>query len=153
MPSKVVELCNEKVCPIIESLGYEVVEVEYKKKVDGMNLTFYIDSKDGITVEDCEKVNDAISDLLDELDPTVNAPYILNISSPGLDRPIKNYNDFVRNKNKKFEITLYKQKDGNKKFVGYLKDYTASDVVISVDEKEVTFPLSDVALISPVIEF
>ena len=77
----------------------------------------------------------------------------MHLSSPGLDRPIKNYNDFVRNKNKKFEITLYKQKDGNKKFVGYLKDYTASDVVISVDEKEVTFPLSDVALISPVIEF
>ncbi len=153
MASKVVSLCNEKISPIIESLGYEVIEVEYQKKVDGMNLTFFIDSKNGITVEDCEKVNDAISDALDELDPTQGESYLLNISSPGLDRPIKNHKDFLRNEGKVVEITLYKQVDGKKKFVGVLKQYTDSDVTIYIDNKPFVFKHSDVAQISPVIEF
>ena len=153
MASKVVSLCNEKISPIIESLGYEVVEVEYQKKVDGMNLTFFIDSKNGITVEDCEKVNDAISDALDELDPTQGESYLLNISSPGLDRPIKNHKDFLRNEGKVVEITLYKQVDGKKKFVGVLKQYTDSYVTIYIDNKPFVFKHSDVAQISQFIEF
>ena len=153
MASKIVTICNEKISPIIEALGYEVVEVEYQKKVDGMNLTFFIDSKDGITVEDCEKVSDAISDALDELDPTQGETYLLNISSPGLDRPIKNHKDFLRNEGKMVEVTLYKQIDGKKKFVGVLKDYTDSDVTIYTDDKPFVFKHSDVAKISPVIEF
>ncbi len=153
MASKIVTICNEKISPIIEALGYEVVEVEYQKKVDGMNLAFFIDSKDGITVEDCEKVSDAISDALDELDPTQGETYLLNISSPGLDRPIKNHKDFLRNEGKMVEVTLYKQIDGKKKFVGVLKDYTDSDVTIYIDDKPFVFKHSDVAKISPVIEF
>lgn len=153
MASKVVGLCNEKICPIIEKLGYEVVEVEYQKKVDGMNLTFYIDKENGVTVEDCEKVNDAISDALDELDPTQGEPYLLNISSPGLDRPIKNYKDFLRNKDKKVKITLYKQIDAIKNYIGLLKDYTENDVTVAVDDKLVVLKHSEIAQISPVIEF
>ena len=153
MASKVVGLCNEKICPIIEKLGYEVVEVEYQKKVDGMNLTFYIDKENGVTVDDCEKVNDAISDALDELDPTQGETYLLNISSPGLDRPIKNYKDFLRNKDKKVKITLYKQIDGIKNYIGLLKDYTENDVTVAVDDKLVVLKHSEIAQISPVIEF
>lgn len=153
MASKVVELCEEKVCPIIEDLGYEVVEVEYAKKVDGMNLTFYIDNPKGIQIEDCEKVNNAISDLLDEINPTKDAPYILNISSPGLDRPIKNYKDFLRNKNKLVEVTLYKQKNGIKKFTGKLIEYTEQNIIIEIEDKQVSFDKKEVANISPVIEF
>ncbi len=153
MASKVVSLCNEKICPLIEKLGYEVVEVEYQKKVDGMNLTFYIDKENGVTVEDCEKVNDAIFDALDELDPTQGEPYLLNISSPGLDRPIKNYKDFLRNKDKKVKVTLYKQNDGIKNYIGLLKDYTETDVTIAVDDKLIILKHSEIAQISPVIEF
>ena len=70
MASKVKSLCEEKVVPLIEELGYEVIEVEYSKKSDGMNLTFFIDNDEGIKIEDCEKVSKAIDGLLEELNPT-----------------------------------------------------------------------------------
>ena len=57
MASKVKSICEEKVVPLIEELGYEVVEVEYAKKSDGMNLTFYIDKENGVQIDDCEKVS------------------------------------------------------------------------------------------------
>ena len=107
MASKVIDRCNEHIVPIIEKLGYDVLEVEYSKKVDGMNLTFYIDKPQGITIEDCETVNNAITDVLDEINVSDDAPYILNVSSAGLDRPIKNYKDFLRNEGKQVQIKLY----------------------------------------------
>ena len=70
MAGKVVQICEEKICPIIEQAGYEVIEVEYAKKHDGMNLTFYISKDDEITIEDCEKVNNLIEPILDEINPT-----------------------------------------------------------------------------------
>ena len=63
MASKVKTLCEEKVVPVIENLGYEVVEVEYAKKNDGMNLTFFIDKEEGVKIEDCEKVSKEIMSL------------------------------------------------------------------------------------------
>ena len=153
MASKVVEVCEQKINPIIEELGYEVVEVEYAKKVDGMNLTFYIDSPLGIQIEDCEKVNNAITDILDEINVTNDAPYILNVSSPGLDRPIKNERDFIRNKGKKVEVTLYKQKNGLKKYVGELVNFSENEVVIFDGKQDITFERKEVAQVSPVIEF
>ena len=81
--AKVLDIVEEKINPIIEKLGYEVVEVEYGKKVDGMNMTFYIDKKGGITLDDCEIVHKAIDAPLDEINPTGDEKYILNISSCG----------------------------------------------------------------------
>ena len=153
MASKVIEICEEKICPIIEQLGYQVIEVEYAKKVDGMNLSFYIDNQNGITIDDCEKVTKAIEGPLDEINPTNDVSYILNVCSPGLDRPIKNYNDFLRNKDKKVEITLYVQKNGKKKFEGLLKNFDDNIVEILCDDNLLTFERKQVALISPVIEF
>lgn len=152
MASKVVSICEEKVCPIIEKLGYDVLEVEYAKKQDGMNLTFFIDKPEGIKIEDCEKVNNAITDLLDELNVTNDEQYLLNVSSPGLDRPVKNYKDFLRNKNKTVEVSLYVKQNGCKKFAGLLTNYTDSTVEIVVDGKNLTFNLKDVSQITPVIE-
>lgn len=153
MASKVVEICEQKIVPLINELGYEVVEVEYAKKVDGMNLTFYIDKPEGIKIEDCEKVNNAITDPLDEINPTADASYILNVSSVGLDRPIKNYKDFLRNKDKKVEVTLYSAKNGKKKYQGLLKDFNDNKVEILTDEQVINFERKEVAVISPVIEF
>ena len=91
--------------------------------------------------------------MLDDIDPTQGETYLLNVSSPGLDRPIKSYKDFLRNKGKKVEVTLYKQIDGTKKYVGLLMDYTENEVSIQVDDKVIVLKHSDVAQISPVLEF
>lgn len=153
MASKVVQICEQKINPIITELGYEVVEVEYAKMSNGMNLTFFIDSTNGITIDDCEKVNDAITDLLDEINPTNDESYTLNVSSPGLDRPIKNYNDFLRNKGKLVEISLYTQVDKKKNYQGLLEDFTDENVCLIIDNKPKTFERKNVSKISPVIEF
>lgn len=153
MAGKVVDICEEKICPIIEKLGYEVLEVEYAKKVDGMNLSFIIDSENGILIEDCEKVHRAIEEPLDEVNPTEDAPYILNVCSPGLDRPVKNYKDFLRNKGKKVEVKLFAPLNSKKSYQGELINFTEETVTISINGENVEIERSKVAIISPVIEF
>lgn len=153
MASKVVEICEKNICPIIKDLGYDVIEVSYVKMSNGMNLTFFIDSPDGITIDDCEKVNNAIEDKLDELNPTNDESYILNVSSPGIDRPIKTYNDFLRNKDKLVEISLYKKVDNEKTYQGLIKNLTDDQVIIQIDNEQKTFDRKNVANICPVIEF
>ena len=113
---KVSDQVFELVAPIAESFGLEVIEVLYEKKYDGMNLTIVIDKDGGVDINDCEKLHRAIDAPLDELDP-IDCAYILNVSSPGLDRPLKTERDFKRNLNKKISIKLYKALDGKKNFV------------------------------------
>lgn len=154
MASKAIDKCNQSIVPVIEKLGYDVLEVEYAKKVDGMNLTFFIDKPEGITLDDCEKVNNAITDLLDEINVSDDVPYILNVSSAGLDRPIKNEKDFKRNKGKQVEIKLYVQQNGQKLFKGTLIGFDNNGYTIqSTNGEELFFEKDKVALCSPVIEF
>ena len=128
--AKTIDIVKEKICPIISSLGYEVVEVEFKKKVDGLNLTFYIDSSNGITLDDCERVHKAIDGPLDEVNPTGDLNYILNVSSCGLDRPIKTDADLRRNLGREIDFKLYRAVDKKKEFTGKLLDF---------DEQTITF--------------
>ena len=153
MAGKVKSICEEKVVPVIEELGYDVVEVEYIKKSDGMNLTFYIDSDNGIQIEDCEKVSKAIDKLLEELNPTEDKAYILNVSSPGIDRPLKKERDFLRNKGKEIEVTLFSKIDGKKKFVGKLVDFTDETITIENNDKTTNLDREKIAHIVPVIKF
>ncbi len=153
MASKVKTICEEKVVPVIESLGYEVVEVEYIKKNDGMNLTFYIDCDAGVKIEDCEKVSKAIDNLLDELNPTDDQPYILNVSSPGIDRSLKNERDFKRNLGKMIEIVLFVKENGKKNFEGKLSSYDEERVEIEYLGEKKQFSRKQIAIIKPVIDF
>lgn len=153
MAGKVKSICEEKVVPVIEELGYEVVEVEYVKKSDGMNLTFYIDSDNGIQIEDCEKVSKEIDSLLEELNPTDDQPYILSVSSPGIDRPLKTDRDFSRNIGKEIEVTLFSKVDGKKKFVGLLVEYNEQTLTIKGKENNIEIQRDKIAHIVPVIKF
>ena len=126
MAGKVVTIVEEKLEPIVTELGYELCEVEYAKKPNGMNLTIFISHPDGIKIEDCEKVHRTIDPILDEIDPTNGAPYTLNVSSLGLDRPIKTDKDFLRNIGKMVTIKLFANKNGKKEFVGKLVEKVES---------------------------
>lgn len=154
MAGKVKTIVQEKVSPLIENMGYEVVDVEYSKQADGMNLVFYIDSEAGVTIDDCEKVSKLIDPVLDELNPTDDAPYTLSVSSPGIDRPIKTERDFVRNKGKEIEITLFSKLDGKKVFKGTLTDFDKNTVTIKLSESEnITLSREKIAHIVPIIKF
>ncbi|MCI5797400.1 MAG: ribosome maturation factor RimP [Firmicutes bacterium] len=153
MAGKVVEIVEEHINPIIENLGYEVVEVEFAKKVDGMNLCFYIDSPNGITIDDCEKVHKLIDAPLDELNPTGDMPYILSVSSCGLDRPIKTDKDLKRNLNKVVDVKLYAPLNKKKAFTGILKDFNEENIVITENELDINLPRKMIGNISLHLEF
>ena len=144
---------EEILLPIVEEYGFELVDVEYVKEGSNWYLRAYIDKPGGITVDDCEEVSRALSDLLDEED-FISENYILEVSSPGLDRPLKKEKDFARSIGKDVEIRLYKAIDKQKEFTGTLTSYDADSVTITMEDgSERTFEKSEIALIRLAFDF
>lgn len=139
--------------PIIEQNNFELVDVEYVKEGSSYYLRAYIDKEGGITVDDCEIVSRALGDLLDEKD-FIEESYILEVSSPGLGRPLKKEKDYKRSVGKELEIRLYKAVNKQKEFYGILESYDETSVTISdEDNNELTFEKSDIALIRLAVHF
>ena len=151
--SNIAESVQEYLSDMVKDLGYELVEVEYAKKQNGMNLTLFIDSKNGINLEDCEAVHLKADVMLDELDPTNGAPYTLNVSSLGLDRPIKTDADLNRNIDVEIEVSLYSKVDGKKNYVGKLVSFNSEEIVLLIEEKEVSLQRKNISKIIKYIEF
>lgn len=138
--------------PIVEANGFELVDVEYVKEVGEWYLRGYIDKPGGITVNDCEVVSRAFSDKLDEHD-FIEDSYIMEISSPGLDRPLKKDKDFERNIGKMVELRTYRPIEKQKEFCGVLAAYDGNSVTIEEDGESRTFDKKEIALIRLYIEF
>lgn len=133
--------------PIVEQHGFELVDVEYVKEGGVWYLRAYIDKPGGIAVDDCEVISRALSELLDEND-YIEESYILEVSSPGLGRPLKKEKDFKRSLGEEVEIRTYRAIDKQKEFIGILKDYDKDTVTIEYeDETTKTFDKSEIALI------
>lgn len=143
---------EELLMPVIEAEGFELVDVEYVKEGSNWYLRTYIDKPGGITIDDCEIVSRALSAILDKED-YIKEAYILEVSSPGLLRPLKKEKDFVRNTGKEIEIRTYKMIDKQKEFVGVLKAFDKESVTIVNEIGEITFARTDIALIRPYVEF
>ena len=138
--------------PIVEEAGFELVDVEYVKEAGCWYLRGYIDKPGGITVNDCEAVSRVFSDRLDE-DDCIEDSYIMEISSPGLDRPLKKDKDFARSMGKAVEIRTYRPIDRQKEFSGVLTAYDDNRVTIDDDGNLRTFDRKETALIRLKIEF
>ena len=151
--AKVKQICEEKLRPVIEEMGYELVEVSYEKENGSMSLIFTIDKEEGVTIDDCEIVNKKIDPILDELNPTYDKPYTLVVSSPGLDRPIKTDRDLKRNLGKEIELTLFAKQDGQKVFKGVLKDFDDKNVTLQTQKGDFTFERTKIANMKLVIVF
>ena len=151
--AKVKQICEEKLRPVIEEMGYELVEVSYEKENGSMSLIFTIDKEEGVTIDDCEIVNKKIDPILDELNPTDDKPYALVVSSPGLDRPIKTDRDLKRNLGKEIELTLFAKQDGQKVFKGVLKDFDDKNVTLQTQKGDFTFERTKIANMKLVIVF
>lgn len=148
---KVTTMVEELVVPIAEKMGYEVVDIEYLKKYNGMNLTIFLDKEGGITIDDCEAFSRAIDEPLEELNPTNDESYTLNVSSPGIDRPLKNERDFKRNLNKEISLKFYAQIDGKKEVMGILENYSSTTITINENGTSKTFELNKISQILPII--
>lgn len=139
--------------PIIEANGFELVDVEYVKEAGNWYLRAYIDKPGGITVDDCEVVNRELGDLLDR-DDFIDDSYILEVSSPGLGRPLKKERDFVRSKGEEVEIRTYRIVERQKEFRGVLKDWDKDTVTIETEDgQDQVFARDNIALIRLAFDF
>ena len=143
---------EELVTPLIEQNNFELVDIEYVKEGSNWYLRVYIDKPGGINVDDCELISRALSDKLDEED-FIDDAYILEVSSPGLGRPLKKDKDFERSLGEDVEIKLYRMKDGTKDYRGFLKSYNKEEIVIEDNDEEITFKRSEIALIRLALDF
>ena len=115
---------------MIESLGYELYDVEYVKEGKNYFLRIYIDKPEGIDLNDCEKVNDAISDRLDEAN-YIKEPYFLEVSSPGVERVLRKDKHLEQNRGEEIEIKLFKKdENGKKEYQGILKNFDEDKIIL-----------------------
>lgn len=139
--------------PIVEEYGFELVDVEYVKEGGTWYLRSYIDKPGGISIDDCEKVSRRLSDILDEKD-YIEDSYIMEVSSPGLGRPLKKEKDFIRSLGEEVEVRTYRMIDRQKEFTGILKDYDAGAVTIALADGTLkTFEKGDIALVRLSVDF
>ena len=140
------------VMPIIEANNFELVDVEYVKEAGNWYLRVYVDKEGGIAVDDCEVVSRVLSDKLD-VDDFIEDSYILEVSSPGLGRPLKKEKDYIRSIGKEVDIHLYKSIEKQKEFTGVLKSYTKEEIVLQIEDTDVTFDRTNIALIRLSFDF
>lgn len=150
--SRIEELTRNLVAPAIEKNNFELVDVEYKKEGNNWYLRVYIDKEGGVSLDDCQIISEYLSEKLDEVDPIENS-YILEVSSPGIDRPLKTQRDFDKFKGSLVEISLYQPIDKKKKYEGELVGLINDKVVITDNGKRKEFDINDISLVKPVIKF
>ena len=152
MKVKPLEEIENALLPIANEQEVEIVEVEFKQGKEP-TLTVYIDKEGGVDLNACEKFHRAIDLVLDEIDPTFGAPYTLNVSSPGLDRPLKTERDFKKCLNEKVEVKLFAPIKGKKFFEAKLVGFDGN--CVELEDKNGTLKLekSKIAKICRAIDF
>lgn len=150
---KTTEICEALCRAAIESMGFELCDVEYQKEYGDWVLTFYIDKPGGVTIDECEQVSRAIEPILDEKDP-IDSEYVLSVSSLGIDRPLKKDRDFERAVGTELEIKLYAPQNGKKQWIGTLNAFDADSFTVETEQGEtLTVKRKDCALVRPNIRF
>lgn len=132
--SKIVDTVEEIIEPIIEELGFELVDVEFLKEGSDWFLRVYIDQENGISIDNCADISGAISGKLDEIDP-ITQEYYLEVSSPGIERVLKKDKDFIKFKGSKVQIKLFTKYMEKKQFSGILGPVDEKILTILSDEE------------------
>jgi len=149
---KVVGIVEGLVTPILESEGLELVDIEFQRETRGWVLRIYIDKEGGVTLNDCTVVSQQLSAILDVEDP-IDTPYTLEVSSPGLTRPLKKIKDYERYKGRLVRIKTYQKIEGQKEFKGKLLGLEEDIVSLEIEGKIMSIPLKDIAKANLEYEF
>ena len=148
----VADLVYDEIKPLFKG-EIKLLAVEYTKKNDGMHLVVYIDKESGITIEDCTYVNNLIAESIENLNPTDDKSYYLDVSSYGLDKPLKYDWQFKKYLDKQVDVKLYKKVGDKKEFTATLKAKNEDSVDFELDNQNFEIELSQIAYIVPHIEF
>jgi ribosome maturation factor RimP len=146
------EEVRQVVQPILQSEGLELVDLEYRREAQGWVLRFYIDREGGVTVEDCAEVSGELGALLEVRDLIAN-PYILEVSSPGLTRPLKKPEDFNKFRNRLVKMKTFDPIEGRRNFKGILLGLEDEKVRLKIEGQLYEIPLEGIAKANLEIEF
>ena len=137
---------------IINDLGYEIYDVQYSKEGKNNYLRIFIDKDGIIDINDCEKVNNAINDILDEAD-LIKEAYFLEVSSPGLERNLRSVKHFEKQIEKEILVKVFKPVDGKKEFIGILKSVDENNIVIQIDEMTYSIDFKNISMAKTIFDF
>ena len=147
-----IEERTEKIIkPIIQNLGYSIYDIQYVKEGKDYYLRIFIDSKNGIGLEDCEKVNNAITDILDEKD-YIKESYFLEISSPGIERILRKEQHLKDNIGNKVSVSLFEQLDKSKQIIGTLEKFDNENIYVK-DKDVLKIERKNISLIKTVYDW
>ena len=152
MKFKSIEEIDKSIRPIADEMKIEIVEI-CPKISKNPSLTIFIDVDGGVDLDTCEKFHNAIDGALDELDPSYGDTYMLNVSSPGIDRPLKTARDFEKKIGKDVEIKLATPLQGKKYLESKLVGYDGNNVILNDGEKDYKLPLTKIEKINEAIKF
>lgn len=143
---------SELIEPILSEMRFELIDVEYLSDRGRWVLRIYIDKDGGVTLDDCAMVSRELGDLID-IKNFIEHQYVLEVSSPGLDRPLKKEADFIRVIGKKVKVKTRLPLDGRRSFTGRLKDYRSQELIIESEGGLITLAWSDIEKANLVYEF
>jgi len=139
--------------PILEKNNYELYDVEFVKEAGNWYLRVYIDKEGGITIDDCELVSKALSDLLDEHD-FISESYMLEVSSPGLGRRLRKDKHFEKSIGQEVEVKLFRPINKKKEYTGVLKAFDRNTVTIELDDgNELEIPREQISSVKLTFDF
>jgi len=144
--SKITEKVAALAKPVVEEEGCTLWDVEYVREAGTWYLRVFIDKKDGLGIDDCERISRRLDPLLDEADPIPDS-YVFEVGSAGAERELRRPQDFEQFMGSEVELRLYQPQDGSKVFVGTLRAYEDGDVTIESGGKELRFEKSRIALV------
>lgn len=139
---------KEKIAPVVEGLGYELVDVKTSVQYGTDTVTVVIFKEGDMGLDDCEKVHNAVDALFDEINPFGDKSYNLEVSSMGLDWPLKTADDFRRRKGQELEISLFQKIDGNKKITGILDSFDDDGITIKLTDIKTGKDLNKLMMLS-----
>lgn len=134
---------SELLGPLVSALGYELWELEYGRRGGEALLRLYIDSSEGITLDDCERVSHVVSEHLDAADP-IPGQYTLEVSSPGLDRVLRTAAHFARFAGERVRVEMVRAIEGRRRFLGLLLAANDREITLNVEGGRVTLPLDEI---------
>jgi len=138
--------------PILDEIGFELIDVDYLSDRGRWVLRIYIDKEGGVTIDDCVTVNRELGDLID-IKNIIEHEYVLEVSSPGLNRPLKKEADFIRAIGKKIKVKTRISVGKSRNFTGYLKDYKEHALFIELEGELINLAWADIEKANLVYEF
>ncbi len=148
---KVIERVEDFLSPLLAEMDIELVEVQFRREGHGWVLRLFIDRADGVNLDDCASVSREVSRYL-EVEDLIEHAYHLEVSSPGLERPLKKKDDFVRFAERRVRVKMREEVDGQRVFIGTLQGVEGDEVLLLVDEREQRFPLVDIVRARLILE-